>query len=98
MSLNLYNENKILRFNSSNSCIPFGPISDLAADSMVEIWIGFVDYGCVEFDGTNCNVLDITNSALPDNYVHSIFVDNKGNKWLGTNMGLAVYNKSGIKF
>jgi ligand-binding sensor domain-containing protein len=98
MGLNLYDGNKIVRFVSSDSGIPLDCIISLAAENMGGIWIGTQNYGFVEFDGINSSVFNTTNSLLPSNYVQSILVDINDNKWLGTRKGLAVYNRSGIKF
>ena len=52
--------------------------------------------GLAKFDGTNWTVFNTSNSGLPDNYVSSIAIDGSGNKWIGTDGGLAVYKEGGV--
>jgi len=52
--------------------------------------------GLASFDGTNWTVYDTSNSGLPHEHVYSIAIDGNGNKWIGTNGGLAVFNEGGV--
>ena len=45
-----------------------------------------------KFDGTNWTVYNTSNSGLPNNYVCSLAIDGSGNKWIGTNGGLAKFD------
>jgi ligand-binding sensor domain-containing protein len=44
----------------------------------------------------NWTVYNTSNSELPSNWVYSIAIDGQGNKWIGTDGGLAVYREGGI--
>ena len=37
-------------------------------------------------------IYDTDNSGLPDNYVRCIAIDNNNNKWIGTDVGLCMFN------
>jgi ligand-binding sensor domain-containing protein len=39
-------------------------------------------------------VYDMSNSPLPDNNVYALAVDGNGNKWIGTDLGLAVFDNT----
>jgi ligand-binding sensor domain-containing protein len=44
----------------------------------------------------NWTVYNTSNSGLPSNWVYSIAIDGQGNKWIGTDGGLAVYREGGV--
>ena len=44
----------------------------------------------------NWTIYDKGNSGLSDNYVSSIVIDEFDNKWIGTLLGLSVFNEDGI--
>jgi ligand-binding sensor domain-containing protein len=46
----------------------------------------------------NWVVYDTSNSNLPSNFIRVITIDEQGNKWIGTDGGLAVYCEGGVKF
>ncbi|MCH8032778.1 MAG: hypothetical protein IH950_03335 [Bacteroidetes bacterium] len=48
---------------------------------------GLISYNDIEF--TNFNE---TNSPLPDNSINCITVDNVNKIWIGTNLGIAVFD------
>lgn len=37
------------------------------------------------------------NSGLPDNWIHTIAIDEQGNKWIGTEKGVAIYREGWVK-
>jgi len=60
-------------------------------------WIGSGG-GLIFYDGSNFKKMDASNSRLPDNYIYTMAIDKKGNKWIGTiNGGIAVYKEGGVK-
>ncbi len=59
-------------------------------------WIGSYTSGLAKFDGTNWTVYDTSNSGLPNDIVWAIAIDESGDKWIGTNGGLAVYTEGGV--
>jgi ligand-binding sensor domain-containing protein len=59
------------------------------------VWVGTAA-GAAKFDGNTWSAYDTANSILPNKYVRALAVDRKGNKWIGTLNGLAVFNETGI--
>lgn len=49
-----------------------------------------------KFDGSKFINYNTTNSGLPHKIVNSIAIDGRGNKWLATEDGIAVFNEGGI--
>ncbi len=72
-------------------------INTLIVDLEINVWIGTVNQGIIIFnnDETWSNMTP-DNSYLPNSDVLSIAIDKKGNKWIGTDDGLAIYNQGGI--
>ena len=93
-------------YDTLNSKLPHNAITTIAIDRSGNKWIGtkylmngaytLTGGGLVKFDGTNWTTYTTSNSGLPDNFVHSITIDGSGNKWIGTNGGLAVYKEGGV--
>ncbi|WP_082349272.1 two-component regulator propeller domain-containing protein [Candidatus Kryptonium thompsonii] len=52
--------------------------------------------GLSKFDGVKWSVVNTSNSGLPNNNVYAIAIDSQGNKWIGTDGGLAVYREGGV--
>jgi ligand-binding sensor domain-containing protein len=48
----------------------------------------------IPFSFSQFTVYDMSNSPLPDNSVYALAIDAYGNKWIGTDNGLAVFDNS----
>jgi ligand-binding sensor domain-containing protein len=65
-------------------------ILSVLKDSKGIVWAG-TNFGIARFD-TEWNILNNTNSNLPENKVNEIFEDRDGNVWIGTNWGLSKFD------
>lgn len=74
-------------YTKTNSKLLSNTIWDIKVEGNV-IWLANTNGGLVRFDGTNWEIYNATNSIIPDNYVSSIAIDKKGNKWIATFDGL----------
>lgn len=84
-------------YNRTNSNLPSNDISALAFEySSNSVWIGTFDAGLINFNGLNWKVFDTLNSGLPQNNIKDMLIDNQGNKWIGTELGLAIYREDGV--
>lgn len=88
---------KFEHFNKKN--IPFLPensVWTLAEDEQGLLYIGHVNKGLSILNPENRSIKllneENTKGALPDNEVKALFRDSKGNIWIGTRKGLAVYS------
>ncbi len=91
-----FDENKWESYSTANSEIPSNKILDMTGEDN-SIWIGTHIGGLAHFDGSNWQTFNTYNSELPTNFVLAVNTDKLGNLWIGTNGGVAVYNKQGIK-
>ena len=101
-----FNDTTWTFYDSSNYGLPGKTITSIAIDGSENKWIGaentYFDYeyeeehtigcGLAKFDGITWTVYNDTNSGLPNNTVTSIAIDGSGNKWIGTDFGLAVFS------
>lgn len=72
-----------------------GGVSSLVFEDTTA-WIGGGS-GLVMYDGENWMGFNSTTSGLPDDYVSSVALDSKGNKWVGTiRGGVGVYKSGGV--
>ena len=57
------------------------------------IWAGSSD-GLIELEKLSGEITfyDTSNSGLPDNWIESIAIDRDGNRWIGTNAGLVLFD------
>jgi len=84
-------------YNKANSALPSDDIYSIGFENTNNaVWIGTVDAGLAKFDGLNWTIFNTLNSGLPQNYIKDILIDNQGNKWLGTELGLAIYREDGV--
>jgi hypothetical protein len=67
-------------------------ISQLAADSLGNIWVATRLSGLLKFDGTSWMVYNTANSGLPDNGISSIAIEKGNVMWLGTVLGLVRFD------
>lgn len=96
------------RYTPENSAMPAAFVHNMAVEKNGTLWLGlspkgvFIDdqaipnrmVGLARFDGVNWKLYDRTNSLIDTtNYVNSIFIDKKGNKWLGSGQsGMVKFN------
>jgi len=83
-------------YNTSNSDLLDDRIFTIDLENNGTKWIGTGIYwevgsifgsGLTSFDGANWSVFDTTNSALPDNNIWEIAIDDNGTKWICTEGG-----------
>ncbi len=79
---------------NDNQSISSNDILSIAPDSNENIlWIGTQGGGLNRFDMRTQKFERITtNDGLPNDVVHGILIDSKGNLWLSTNKGLSKFN------
>lgn len=58
------------------------------------MWVGTKGQGLVRHDGVNCDIYNILNSELKNNFVHTIHIDSHNQIWVGTETGMARINAS----
>lgn len=59
------------------------------------IWC-VLDSGIAKYDGQDWHHYTSTNSSLPSDKIYCMAIDQYGNKWIGTNNGLAIFNENGV--
>lgn len=69
-----------------NSRLGSNEIWEITAQKDI-VWVGVYASGLLRIEGGNWEIYNSTNSIVP-NFVYSIAIDSKGNKWIGTNNGL----------
>jgi ligand-binding sensor domain-containing protein/serine phosphatase RsbU (regulator of sigma subunit) len=90
----------LIRFSKQNDKLITSKIPDLTLDQTTittlipnkngSVWIGTSDAGAVLWDKKVVLAIDDRNN-LPSNQVNAILVDKKGKVYLGTNLGLGIY-------
>jgi signal transduction histidine kinase/ligand-binding sensor domain-containing protein/DNA-binding response OmpR family regulator len=74
---------------------PENSIWSLAEDKHGQLYIGHVHKGLSIFDPVSKSItvlsFESTGGKLPDNEVKALYADRRGNIWIGTRKGLAVY-------
>lgn len=87
-------------YTTSNSGLPYDFISEISIDELGNKWVG-VHYetlalgtlgGVVKFDNYNWTYFNPANSGLPHYWVSLIFIDDIGNKWIGSATSLTKYD------
>ena len=64
--------------------LPQDAINAIVQDHIGYIWFGTQE-GLVRFDGTGFTIFDTGNTdVLSGNFIHTLFVDSRGNLWIGT--------------
>jgi ligand-binding sensor domain-containing protein len=82
-------------YNSTNSGLPDNNTLSFTSKNNVK-WIGTLGAGLARYNDTSWIVFNPNNSPLPDVTVGCIVYDHLSNLWIGTTLGLAVYNPNGI--
>ncbi|RKY84338.1 hypothetical protein DRQ09_08770, partial [candidate division KSB1 bacterium] len=72
--------------------LPFIDVSTVYVASNGEIWFGTNGFGVAVFNGINWTVFDEQNSNLSYNEITCIVEDDSNNIWVGTKMGLNLYD------
>ncbi|MEW6753099.1 MAG: two-component regulator propeller domain-containing protein [Candidatus Latescibacterota bacterium] len=97
-------------FSTANSGLPCDCVNGMAMDRDGALWITtgqdgrsepepWVGGGVARFDGWERTVLTSADSPLPENRVSSLYVDPRGNLWIGTyGGGLARHRRGGLLF
>jgi len=75
------------RFSRLTADFPDEAVPSLRVDAKGGIWIGTVNRGLMRFSSRGLETVD-TRHGLPNNRVASMFIDQEGSIWAGTNAGL----------
>jgi ligand-binding sensor domain-containing protein len=97
-----YDNNMWQRINSPGSGLAHGDIFSISFDDVGAPIIATWGSGYSTFNASGWNRITTENSSLPDNFVSSVLIDQKGTRWVGTLNGLMkcrggrcmVYNSS----
>ncbi len=85
-------------FNLSQVVPDITGLGDLIIDHSGNIWISSYTMGAIvynKYSGKKTRLTtQINKGDLPDNYVRSLAVDRENRIWIGTNLGLVVFNSS----
>jgi hypothetical protein len=71
-----------------------GYVQSIAPAPDGTVWLGTTLGGAFHFDGSHWTAYTTANSGLPSNVVHSVALDDRGNKWFGTDEGVARFDGS----
>jgi len=78
--------------------LPAGEIHAVTTDLGSVRWFG-TDQGLVRLSDTTWTTFTTsTTPELPDNSVTALVYDSRGNLWIGTNKGIAIFNEEGTRF
>lgn len=84
-------------FVTTGGRLPRGPVNALAVDRINNrTWLG-TEHGLFGLRDTAWTIFTRSNSSLPSDTVKSLFIDYKGNLWIGTAGGVAEYNEQGTQ-
>ncbi len=82
--------NGFTRFNLKDLGLKNCRINCIAIDSLGNKWLGTSVYGVIKFNEMVLERYNTSNSKLPDNDIESIYVDSKGQLFVGTWDGLYI--------
>ena len=91
-----YGQQKSIKFDTYTieEGLSQSQVTAIEQDNAGYIWIATQD-GLNRFDGYNFKVLKndpVNENSVPNNYIHCILKDHKGNLWFGTNRGIGSLN------
>ena len=89
--LSAFNGTTFTNYTTGNG-LPSDMISYIATGGG-KIWIGTWLGGLVKFDGSGFTIMT-TAQGLPDNNISCIALDNSGNKWVGSFMGVTLLDNN----
>ena len=84
-------------YQTTQGRLPRGPVNAIVADrTNNRIWFG-TNGGLFGLRDTAWTIFKRSNSPLPSDTVRSLFIDYRGNLWIGTAAGIAEYNGLGTQ-
>ncbi|MBI4546580.1 MAG: hypothetical protein HY707_01265 [Ignavibacteriae bacterium] len=82
---------------TTNGVMPNGPVGAVATDLSSTRWFG-TNEGLVQLRDTAWTKFTRSTSLLPSDTISTLYYDQrKGNLWIGTPFGVAVYNENGTR-
>ncbi|HZY10542.1 MAG TPA: two-component regulator propeller domain-containing protein [Bacteroidota bacterium] len=84
-------------YETTDRIIPHGPVRAVATDFYTTRWFG-TNAGLIRLRDTTWTTFNRSNSPLPSDTVSALLYDTKGNLWIGTMNGVAVFNEQGTRF
>ncbi|HZY10543.1 MAG TPA: two-component regulator propeller domain-containing protein [Bacteroidota bacterium] len=79
-----------------NNIFPQGSINAVTTDLHTTRWFGS-NAGLIRLSDTTWTVFNRANSPLPNDTVNALSYDGRGNLWIGTMNGVAVFNENGTR-
>ncbi|MBS9461061.1 response regulator [Flagellimonas sp. 389] len=92
---------KSLEFDSVKENIFQRPITAMTMDQYGFIWIGTDGAGLYKFNGFSYDYYGydlVDSNSVNSNSINSLFLDNSGQLWIGTDAGLCTYNEEQNSF
>lgn len=78
-----------ITYDAGTSDLPSNEVSYISISPTDVVWVAMENQGLARFDGTSWNSITVANSALPNNQVLALEVDQAGTVWAATPDGLA---------
>ena len=91
----LLSQNYVLKQYSVAEGLPQSQVYDIIEDHNGQIWLATRGGGLARFNGRDFKVFS-TDDGLVNNFISSLYQDDRKNIWIGTSNGISQYN--GIKF
>ena len=83
---------------TTNGLVPFGPVHAVTTNHRTTRWFG-TDAGLLRLKDTSWTKFNRENTSdLPSDTITALSYDIRGNLWIGTMYGAAVYNENGTRF
>lgn len=82
---------------NTNGQLPGGPVNAVVTDLHTTRWFG-TNSGLVRLQDTTWTTFTAGSTPLPSDTVTALLYDSRGNLWVGTARGVAVYNSTGTRF
>ena len=73
-------------------------ITSIIEDKLHNIWLSNRNFGVYKYNGTTWQTFNTSSSstAIGSNFIYSSSIDNQGNLWFGSDIGLSEYNENGV--